>query len=109
MGRRPYATNEARCAPQQNSIVDRQLWVIFVRSTRSRRSRHVRFAPIASEPSHRSESTRCAKTGREQMQQKNLYSITSSARPRSGSGTVRKTEVFRQDALCINFLTSIVF
>jgi hypothetical protein len=27
MGRRPYATNEARCAPQQNSIVDRQLWV----------------------------------------------------------------------------------
>jgi hypothetical protein len=34
------------------------LWVIFVRSTRFRRSRHVRFAPIASEPSHRSESTR---------------------------------------------------
>src|SRR3984893_4298577 len=34
--------------------------VIFVRSTRSRRSRHVRFAPIASEPSHRSDSTRCA-------------------------------------------------
>jgi hypothetical protein len=32
----------------------------FVRSTRSRRSRHVRFAPIASEPSHRSDSTRCA-------------------------------------------------
>src|SRR3984893_4481580 len=28
------------------------LWVIFVRSTRFRRSRHVRFAPIASEPSH---------------------------------------------------------
>ena len=28
---------------------------IFVRPTRSRRSRHVRFAPIASEPSHRSE------------------------------------------------------
>jgi len=27
--------------------------VIFVRSTRSRRSQHVRFAPIASEPSHR--------------------------------------------------------
>jgi hypothetical protein len=37
-----------------------RLWVIFVRSTRSRRSRHVRFAPIASELSHRSESTRCA-------------------------------------------------
>ena len=32
----------------------------FVRSTRSRRSRHVCFAPIASEPSHRSDSTRCA-------------------------------------------------
>ena len=30
-------------------------WVIFVRSTRFRRSRHVRFAPIASEPSHRSD------------------------------------------------------
>jgi hypothetical protein len=44
-------------------------WVIFVRSTRFRRSRHVRFAPIASEPSHRSESTRCANSGREQMQQ----------------------------------------
>ena len=38
------------------------LWVIFVRSTRSRRSRHVRFAPIESEPSHRSESTRCARS-----------------------------------------------
>jgi hypothetical protein len=34
------------------------LRVIFVRSTRFRRSRHVRFAPIASEPSHRSESMR---------------------------------------------------
>jgi hypothetical protein len=44
-------------------------WVIFVRSTRFRRSRHVRFAPIASEPSHRSDSTRCANSGREQMQQ----------------------------------------
>ena len=33
----------------------------FRRIDRSRRSRHVRFAPIASEPSHRSESTRCAK------------------------------------------------
>ena len=32
--------------------------VIFVRSTRTRRPRHVRFAPIASEPSHRRESTR---------------------------------------------------
>jgi len=30
------------------------VWVIFVRSSRSRRSRHVRFAPIASEPPHRS-------------------------------------------------------
>jgi hypothetical protein len=44
-------------------------WVIFVRSTRFRHSRHVRFAPIASEPSHRSDSTRCARSGREQMQQ----------------------------------------
>jgi hypothetical protein len=35
---------------------DGPLRVIFVRSTRFRRSRHVRFAPIASEPSHRSES-----------------------------------------------------
>jgi hypothetical protein len=34
------------------------LWVIFVRLTRSRRSRHVRLAPIASEPSHRGESRR---------------------------------------------------
>ena len=32
----------------------------FVRSTRFRRTRHVRFASIASEPSHRSDSTRCA-------------------------------------------------
>jgi hypothetical protein len=32
-------------------------WVIFVGSTRFRRSRHVRFAPISSEPSHRSESS----------------------------------------------------
>ena len=30
----------------------------FRRIDRSRRSRHVRFAPIASEPSHRSDSTR---------------------------------------------------
>jgi SAM-dependent methyltransferase len=37
-------------------------WVIFVRSTRFRRPRHVRFAPIASEPSHRSNSTRCARS-----------------------------------------------
>jgi hypothetical protein len=42
---------------------------VFVRSTHFRRSRHVRFAPIASEPSHRSDSTRCANSGREQMQQ----------------------------------------
>src|SRR5258706_5720824 len=35
------------------------LGVIFVRSTRSRRSRHVRFAPIASELLHRGESTPC--------------------------------------------------
>src|ERR1700730_9033600 len=32
----------------------------FRQINRSRRSRHVRFALIASEPSHRSESTRCA-------------------------------------------------
>ena len=31
--------------------------VIFARSTCSRRSRHVRFAPIASEIRHRSETT----------------------------------------------------
>jgi len=31
--------------------------VIFARSTRSRRSRHVRFASIASEIRHRSETT----------------------------------------------------
>jgi hypothetical protein len=36
-------------------------WVIFVTSTRSPRPRHVLFGPIASEPSHRSDSTRCAK------------------------------------------------
>jgi hypothetical protein len=41
----------------------------FVRSTRFRRSRHVRFAPFASEPSHHSNSTRCAITGCEQVQQ----------------------------------------
>jgi hypothetical protein len=38
-------------------------WVIFVRLTRSRRPRHVRLAPITSEPSHRSESARCANSG----------------------------------------------
>jgi hypothetical protein len=45
-------------------------WVIFVRSTRSRRSRHVRFAPIAFEPSHRSK-----RRARITM----IYSMTSSA------------------------------
>src|SRR6202022_429795 len=54
------------------------LRVIFVRSTRSRRSRHVRFAPIASEPSHRSESTRCATSGLMHRSKRHLYSITSS-------------------------------
>jgi hypothetical protein len=44
------------CAMQHGLL----LWIIFVRSTHFRRSRHVRFAPIASEPSHRSDSTRCA-------------------------------------------------
>ena len=39
-----------------------RLCVIFVRLTRPRRSRHVRFARIASEPSHRSDSTPCATT-----------------------------------------------
>jgi hypothetical protein len=33
--------------------------VIFIESTRSRRSRQVRFAPVASEVRRRSESTRC--------------------------------------------------
>jgi hypothetical protein len=42
----------------------------FRRTTRIRRSRHVRFAPIASESSHRSESTRCATTGTHALQQK---------------------------------------
>ena len=48
--------------------VDWQLRVIVVRSTRFRRSWHVRFAPFAYEPSHNSNSTRCAISGREQMQ-----------------------------------------
>ena len=61
--------------------------VIFLRSTRSRRSRHVRFAPIASEPSHRSDSTRGAKSGCEQSQQMTSYSMTSSARAESVGGT----------------------
>jgi hypothetical protein len=43
---------------------------IFVKSTRFRRSRHVRFAPIASEPSHRSDSTRCASLRTHASQQK---------------------------------------
>jgi hypothetical protein len=38
----------------------RLLGVTFVGLTRFRRSRDVRFAPIASEPSHRSDSTQCA-------------------------------------------------
>ena len=53
-----------RIAPTQITIISTAAmdslfprWVIFVRSTHSRRSRHVRFASIASEPSHRSEST----------------------------------------------------
>jgi hypothetical protein len=64
-------------------------WVIFVGSTRSRRSRHVRFAPIASEPSHRSESTRCARTRLMHRNKKNRHSITSSARAESAGGTSR--------------------
>jgi hypothetical protein len=65
------------------------LRVIFVRSTRSRRSRHVRFAPIASEPSHRSESPRCAKSGCEHPQRGSPYSITASARASRPGGMVR--------------------
>ena len=53
---------ELCCAAQQDKPARCLLGVIFVRSIRFRRSRHVRFAPIASEPSHRSNSTRCAKT-----------------------------------------------
>jgi hypothetical protein len=72
-----------------------RLRVIFVRSTCSRRSRHVRFAPIASEPSHRSDSTRCAISGPMHRNKPRTrlhgpyYSITSSARARMPGGTVR--------------------
>jgi L-alanine-DL-glutamate epimerase-like enolase superfamily enzyme len=54
------------------------LWIIFVRSTRFGRSRHVRFAPIASESSHRSDSTRCANphAGTHALQHKTHHSIT---------------------------------
>src|ERR1700732_3764085 len=55
----PYHMEAVLCITA-NLGADWQLRVIFVRLTRSRRSRHVRFAPIASQPSHRSESTRCA-------------------------------------------------
>src|ERR1700730_17074920 len=48
--------------------------VIFVGSTRFRRSRHVRFAPIAFEPSHRSESTRCATSEPSAMQHQSAIS-----------------------------------
>jgi hypothetical protein len=61
----------------------------------------VRFAPKADKSLHRSEMTRCAITGREQMQQPNVpmhgYSITSSARASSAGGRVRASAfaVFR--------------
>src|SRR6516164_5287560 len=43
--------------------------VIVVRSTRFQRSRHVRFAPFAYEPSHNSNSTRCARSDQSAAQQ----------------------------------------
>jgi hypothetical protein len=70
-------------------------FTIFVRSTRSRRSRHVRFAPIASEPSHRSESTRCAISDPEQVQQR--AAATRSPRQRAkGSLSARLGQVLWQ-------------
>src|ERR1700730_6167059 len=51
----------------------------------------VRYAPIADQIPHRSELTLCAKSCREQMQQRERaepsYSITSSARARRVGGT----------------------
>jgi hypothetical protein len=69
--------------------------VVCDRSIRFRRSRHVRFAPIASEPSHRSDSTRCARS--RYMHRKRIvgYSIKSSAiESRAG-------EIVRPSALAV--------
>ena len=72
---------QGQCCDAESLSRPWQQRVIFIRSTRFRRSRHVRFAPIASEPSHRSESTRCANSRPEQAQQtEQAYSITSSTR-----------------------------
>src|SRR6266478_6803684 len=59
-----------------NSVRFHTTRVIFVRSARSRRSRDVRFAPIASELSHHSESTRCA---RRRLLQRSKYLYGGSA------------------------------
>jgi hypothetical protein len=80
-----HRAQNSRCGDTARSFYT--VRVIFVRSTRFRRSRHVRFAPIASEPSHRSESTRCATPGLMHAAN-NLDSITPSARASSDGGTV---------------------
>jgi hypothetical protein len=61
----PHAALALRAAmqpPRRRLVASGQcpVRVIFVGSTRSGRARHVRFAPIASEIRHRSESTWCA-------------------------------------------------
>ena len=56
---------------------------------RSRRYRHVRFVLIAYEPSHRSNSTRCARTQLMHRTKQKGYSITSLAVASNIGGTVR--------------------
>jgi hypothetical protein len=68
------------------------LCVIFVRSTRFRRSRHVRFAPIASEPSHRSESTRCATSGLMRCSKNDLTRSPPARASSMGGGTAPQAQ-----------------
>jgi hypothetical protein len=61
--------------------------VIFVRSTRSRRSRHVRFAPIATKFGPCGETSLSANSDLTHCSKKDRYSITLSARSTRPAGT----------------------
>ena len=60
--------------------------VIFVRSTRSRRSRHVRFAPIATKFGPCGETSLSANSDLTHCSKKDCYSITLSARSTRAGG-----------------------
>ena len=113
------------------------LWVIFVRPTRFRGSRHVRFAPKADndrrdgyvhfvpsadiapcvdfvrftpksgQTGDVAECPLCAKSGLMQCSKKDRYSIASSARASSVGGTSKPTLQFAGQAPCLGALPTI--